>query len=91
LTKISAGEQDYRIDTMRADLIKLVDNFHIEHRLRRAFYVDGLGTHQQTTNLSTGESIWLALEFEPAARPISSARIIFNAFPGSPQLRGPVN
>jgi hypothetical protein len=91
MSKLVAGQQDYRIDAMRTDLFKLVDNFHIEHRLRRAFFIDGLGSHQQTTNLSTGESVWLALEFEPVARPISSARIILTSFPGSPQLRGPVN
>jgi hypothetical protein len=90
LTRIFAGQQDYSIAALRTDQYKLVDNFHIEHRLRRAYFIDGLGTHQQTTNLSTGESIWLALEFDPVAHPISSARIIFATLPGAPQLRGPV-
>jgi hypothetical protein len=91
VSRIAHGQQDYSIDSARPDQIKLVDNFHIEHRLRRAFYIDGLGNHQQTTNLSAGESVWLAIQFEPAARPISSARIIFAPFAGSPQLRGAVN
>jgi hypothetical protein len=91
MSRTGAGAQDYRIDAMRTDAYKLVDNFHIEHRLRRAFFIDGLRSRQQATNLSTGESIWLALEFEPVARPISSARIVFVSMPYSPQLRGPVN
>ena len=91
LSRISPGEQDYRISAIRTDQYKLVDNFHIEHRLRRAFFIDGLGSHQQSTNLSAGESIWLTLEFDPVARPISSARIVFSPYQGAPQLRGPVN
>jgi hypothetical protein len=87
LSRLKPGQSDYPI----SDQYKLVDNFHIEHRLRKAFFIDGLGTHQQTTNLSTGESIWLALEFETAARPVSSARIILPTFLGGIQLRGPVN
>ena len=58
MSKLFPGQLDYRIDTMRTDLFKMVDNFHIEHRLRRAFFIDGLGTHQQTTNLSMGETGW---------------------------------
>ena len=91
LSRIAAGQQDYAINSLRTDQFKLVDNFHIEHRLRRAYFIDGLGSHQQKTNLSTGESIWLALEFDPVARPISSARIIFSSLFGMPQLRGPVS
>ena len=91
LSRIAAGQQDYSINSLRTDQFKLVDNFHIEHRLRRAYFIDGLGSHQQTTNLSTGESVWLALEFDPVARPISSARIIFGSLWGAPQLRGPVS
>lgn len=91
LSRLVSGQQDYRIDTMRIDQFKLVDNYHIEHRLKRAYFIDGLSNHQQTTNLSTGESVWLALEFESVAHPVSSARIILTSFPGAPQLRGPVN
>jgi hypothetical protein len=76
---------------MRTEQFKLVDNFHIEHRLRRAFFIDGLRSHQQTTNLSTAESVWLALEFEAVARPASSVRIILTTFAGAPQLSGPAN
>jgi hypothetical protein len=91
LSRIGTGQKDYSINSLRTDQFKLVDNFHIEHRLRRAYFIDGLGSHQQTTNLSTGESVWLALEFDPVARPVSSARIIFSSFIGTPQLRGPVS
>jgi hypothetical protein len=91
LSRIAAGQQDYSINSLRTDQFKMVDNFHIEHRLRRAYFIDGLGSHQQKTNLSTGESVWLALEFDPLARPISSARIIFVSLWGAPQLRGPVS
>jgi hypothetical protein len=90
LSRIAAGQQDYSINSLGTDKVKLVDNFHIEHRLRRAYFIDGLGSHQQKTNLSTGEGVWLALEFDPVARPISSARIIFGSLYGPPQLRGPV-
>jgi hypothetical protein len=79
LSRIAVGQQEYSISSLRTDQFKLVDNFHIEHRLRRAYFIDGLGSHEQTTNLSTGESVWLALEFDPVARPISSARIIFSS------------
>jgi len=91
LSRIAAGQQDYSIASMRTDQFKLVDNFHIEHRLRRVYFIDGLGSHQQKTNLSTGESVWLALEFDPAARSISSARIVFGSLWGALQLRGPVS
>jgi hypothetical protein len=91
VTKTSAGPQDYDVNRMTANQLKLVDNFHIEHRLKRAYFVDGLGNHQQTTNLSAGESIWLVLDFEPAARAISSARIVLAPYPNAPQLRGPVS
>ena len=90
LTKTSPGPSDYDADRMTTNQIKLVDNFHIEHRLKKAYFIDGLGAHQQTTNLSTGESIWLVLDFGPAPRPISSARIVLAAYPGAPQLSGPV-
>jgi hypothetical protein len=90
MSRIASGQQDYSINLMGTNQLKLVDNFHIEHRLRRAYFIDGLGSHQQTTNLSTGESVWLALEFDPVARPISSARIIFGSVWGPVQLRGPV-
>jgi len=89
MSQIASRQQDYNINSMGTNQFKLVDNFHIEHRLRRAYFIDGLGSHQQTTNLSTGESVWLALEFDPVARPISSARIIFPLW-GAVQLRGPV-
>jgi hypothetical protein len=89
LSRIASGQQDYGINSMGTDQFKLVDNFHIEHRLRRAYFIDGLGSHQQTTNLSTGERVWLALEF-PVAHSISSARIIFGFLWGAVQLRGPV-
>ena len=87
--QIASRQQDYNINSMGTNQFKLVDNFHIEHRLRRAYFIDGLGSHQQTTNLSTGERVWLALEF-PVAHSISSARIIFGFLWGAVQLRGPV-
>lgn len=90
-SRVAAGQADYKIDESIKTRIKLVDNFHIEHLLRRASYIDGLGSRKQSTNLSAGESLWLVLEFEPAPRRISSARIVLNTYPGSHQLRGPVN
>lgn len=91
VARMAPGQSDYTVEEMRPEQIKLVDNFHIEHHLRRAFFIDGLGTHHSTTNLSTGESLWLALEFEAGPRPISSARIVFAPYVGAGQLRGPVS
>jgi hypothetical protein len=91
LTKTSSGPSDCDVDNMATKRVKLVDNFHIEHRLKRSYFIDGLGTHRQQTNLSAAESIWLVLEFEPAPRPISSARIVLAPYPGAPQLGGSVS
>jgi hypothetical protein len=91
MTKISPGPQDYAIERMNINQLKLVDNFHIEHRLKRAYFIDGIGTQRQTTNLSAGESIWVVFEFESTTRPISSARIVLAPSQGAPQLSGPVS
>ena len=85
----AAGQEDYKVSLL-VQQTKLVDNFHVEHRLRRAYFVDGAGGHDEATNLSTGESVWLALEFEPGPRVASSARIVFAPY-GTYQLRGPVS
>jgi hypothetical protein len=90
MTRLDSGQQDYRVDAINHDLVKLVDNFHIEHSLRRVYFIDGLGGHQQIANLSTGEGIWVAYEFDPGVHSISSARVIFNNLGGA-QLRGAVN
>jgi hypothetical protein len=90
IARTAARQTDYAIDHLPLQQIKLVDNFHVEHRLHRAYFVDGLGGHQKTTNLSTGEGVWLTLEFEAGPRPISSARIVFSSY-GTNQLRGPVS
>ncbi len=90
ITKTSPGPSDYTADDMSMKQIKLVDNFHIEHLLKGAYFLDGLGTHQQKTNLSAGESIWLVLNFGPAPHPASSAQIVLAPYQGAPQLSGPV-
>jgi hypothetical protein len=90
VSRTAAGQTDYSIDRLPLQQTKLIDNFHVEHRLRRAYFIDGLGGHQKTMNLSTGESVWLTLEFEAGARSISSARIVFSSY-GANQLRGPVS
>jgi len=91
VTRTALGQSNYSVDNPSTRQIKLVDNFHIEHQLKRAYFIDGLGTHQQTTNQSTGESIWLVIDFGPVARPVSSARIVLGPYPGAPQLSGPVS
>jgi hypothetical protein len=90
VSRIAAGQGDYTIQRLPLQQTKMIDNFHVEHRLRRAFFIDGLGGHQQGTNLSTGESIWLALEFEATSNAVSSARIVFSPY-GVNQLQGPVH
>jgi hypothetical protein len=90
VTRSSPGQGEYTLQQQSTENIKLIDNFHVEHRLRRAYFVDGLGGHQQAINLSTGESIWLFLEFDPGPRVPSSARIVFSPYSMS-QLRGPVS
>ena len=90
-SRVAPGQSDYKIENDIKTNIKLIDNFLIEHRLRRASFVDGLGNRRQSTNLSTGESVWFVLEFEPAPRRISSARIVLNPHRAESQLRGPVN
>src|SRR5947209_6910326 len=90
VSRTAAGQRDYNTQQMPLQQTKLIDNLHVEHRLRRAFFIDGLGGRQQSTNLSTGESMWLALEFEQGpAHGISSVRIVFSSY-GTNQLRGPV-
>jgi hypothetical protein len=89
ITRTADGQQDYQVANASAQKEKLIDNFHVEHRLHDAFFIDGLGQHQQHINLSTGESVWFGLEFEPGTQIISSARIIFSPY-GNNQLRGPV-
>lgn len=91
VSKMTPGSAEITIPTFRAERIKLIDNFHIEHELRKAYFIDGLGGHQQGVNFGSGESVWLALEFSTIARPISSGRIILNNVAGAPQLRAVVN
>jgi hypothetical protein len=69
----------------------MVDNFHGQHRLRKAYFIDGLGNHQPFINLSRGDSIWIGLEFEAGVHPPSSVRILFDSLPDRPELRSPVN
>lgn len=86
ITKESQGHDNYRLDSIFPGRTTLVDNFHIEHRLRRGVFINGVGGRQQTANLSTGESIWWELEFEPGPQRVSSGRIVI----GNHQLRSPV-
>lgn len=83
------GPNDYNIERRFLDQTKLIDNLHVEHHLRQASFIDGLGSPHKGINLSTGESVWLLLEFEGNARPISFARIVFA--PSPVELRGPVS
>ena len=87
VARTAAGESDYPAQPPGIQY-KLIDNFHIDHRLRRAFFIDGLGGQQKSVNLSTGESVWYALEFEPGPSSVSSARIVFS--PYQMQLIGPI-
>jgi hypothetical protein len=86
VTREARGPYDYEINNLFPRNIRLVDNFHVEHRLRRGVFINGVGSSQPATNLSTGESIWWKLEFEPGSQQASSARIVM----GNQQLRSPV-
>jgi len=86
-TRTNQGHEDYPIDYLFPEDTRLVDNFHLNHRLKRAFFLDGLGNHQKTVDISTDESIWWMLEFEPGPRQPSSTRLIFR----DQQFRSPVN
>ena len=86
VTRTAQGQHDYKLDGLFPRRTTLVDNFHIEHRLRRGVFINGAGGRQQTANLSTGESIWWELEFEPGPQRASSGRIVI----GNLQLRSPV-
>jgi hypothetical protein len=88
-TKNAQGAFDYHIEHLFPQQTKLVDNLHIDHRLRRAFFLDGVGRAQPIMNLSAGESIWWSLEFEPGPQPVSSARIVLGY--GQLQLQSPVS
>jgi hypothetical protein len=90
-TKATDGISNYDISELfPKNDIKLFDNFHFEHPLKRGSFIDGLGNHKQTINLSTGESIWWALEFDPVPQRASSARIVISTYMGLKQLRSPV-
>ncbi len=91
VSKITPGPADINIPAWHTNLIELVDNFHIKHALRSAYFIDGLGSHQQEMNFASGEGVWLTLEFPTVAKPISSDRIIFGNIPVAPQLRATVN
>jgi hypothetical protein len=85
--KSGGGPSDFGVDWLFPGETRLVDNFHVEHRLRHEFFLNGLGEKKQNINLSAGEGVWWALEFEPGTRLPSSGRIIlFNG-----QFQTPIN
>jgi hypothetical protein len=55
---------------------RLIDNFHIEHKISRSFYLNGRGQQQEQMNLGQNEAAWFVVQFEGGSNDITSARII---------------
>jgi hypothetical protein len=87
-TRLAGGSGDLDLGNSIWAPTRLVDNFRLEHRMLRAYAINGLGGHQQTVNLDKGDSTWIAFEFDPGPQKISHARIVF---PENAELKGPVN
>jgi hypothetical protein len=89
LTRLRDGSGDYKYDS--SDYLftsKLIDNFNIEHKQLRGYFLNGRGQRQQTANLAKDDSIWVVQEFDGASPDIKTARIVITG--RSVQLRGPV-
>jgi hypothetical protein len=66
---------------------RLIDNFHIEHKPSRSFYLNGRGQQQDVVNLAQNEKTWFVVEFEGGAPDIKSVRVIAD---DNQQFSGPV-
>jgi hypothetical protein len=76
LTRTAPGSVDFTVNNLAGP--RLIDDLHQEHRLLRAYFINGRGEHQQTVNVTRDDSVWFGLEFEN--RPgdlITAARILF--------------
>jgi hypothetical protein len=74
-TRTDPGPHDYNIGGYMDDA-RLIDNWHVQHRLTGKHFYNGLGEVQDTVDLDKGESMWTTLEFEAGRYPIKSARLL---------------
>jgi hypothetical protein len=76
ITNLEGSTRDYDTTTIIGQGPRLVDNFHVEHRPFRSYYLNGRGLHQDKINLATGDKVWFAVEFENGSKDITKARIL---------------
>jgi hypothetical protein len=87
LTRTAPGSVDLNVNNLAGP--RFIDDLHDEHRLLRAYYINGRGQHQPTINVTKDDSVWFGLEFENSpGNLIISARILFRL--GNFELHGPV-
>ena len=68
-------EQNYDVKWILGNA-KLIDNFFIEHKLARSYFLDGRGQRQEKLNLWKGDRVWFIAEFDGGSSDITSARIV---------------
>jgi hypothetical protein len=71
----SGIHHDYDVGAGIGPYPRVIDNFHVEHRSVRAYYINRRGQQQQKVNLTTDDSIWFIVEFEDGSKDITTARI----------------
>jgi hypothetical protein len=89
IKKMSGNVGDYAAEKligMTSGKAKLVDRFRIDHRMIKAYFINGRNQGQETISLGPKESAWLALEFEGASPDITAAKIVL----GNQRLDGVV-
>lgn len=88
LTRTAPGSVDLNVNNLAGP--RLIDDLHDEHRLLRAYYINGRGQHQPTINVTKDDSVWFGLEFENSpGNLITSARILFARL-GNLELHAPI-
>jgi hypothetical protein len=87
VTRKDAGAQDYNA-TGLGENAKIIDNFHLPHKIIRSYYLDGLGGAQEVLNLSQGDIVWWVSVFEAGPKPIRGARFIIYS---APEFQVPVH
>jgi len=86
---LSDGNGDYKYDSENEFFrSKLVDNFNIEHKQLRGYFLNGRGQRQQTANLAKDDDVWVVQEFEGGSQGIKTVRIVITV--AGIQLRGPM-
>jgi Curli production assembly/transport component CsgG len=71
-----ANQADYNVKWILAPDAKLIDDFFIEHKRARSYFLDGRGQPQEKLNLRKGDRVWFIAEFDGGSRDITSIRIV---------------